>query len=345
MEIRYGGTMILKALRSRPPFIPLYCRNYSKSINHPSSTFTIEGGDGDIKQSEAERIAYLEERLRILEAENSSSELWPPQSNRGNHHALATGDQRKWNTRKNQRLEPTKARLSGHALYRVISSSKDGKEYYRIGIGSSYLTMPSKIANNLWHFHQLPKEERLIKLTMDVSDGPHENAWATKALEIDTASRLGIRIQHQDLPPIWLKSDSGTSVVFANSWTDWMEGKITDLEKHQWGIDRYPFLGPLCEVFAPSSGGEVYHDVRKRLLALLKGEVLKPQWKFTRGHEARLARYEALNGKMSLPKNVGDNGIFDVGYAQLRLLGSRRKCWRDLPEKVAEEVPGKVPEE
>ncbi|KAF1343723.1 hypothetical protein BDV97DRAFT_82653 [Delphinella strobiligena] len=318
MDIRHGGTVFLKTLGKRSPLTPLFCRHYSLG-------YTIENGGDGIKQSKTDKITYLEEHLRQLKAESLSSRSSPPQSSEGIRHLQAAGGEPRWKIARSQRLEPTLRRLSGHALYRVISSAKGTRDYYRIGIGTSYLTMPSKLGNDLWNWNQLPREERTIKVTMDVSDGPHEHQYARKALETDTASRLGVQIQHGDHPPIWLHSDTGTSVVFANSWTDWIEGKITDVETHKWGIDRFPFIGPLCEVVAPSSGGAMFNDVKKRLIAIMKGEPLTPQWKFTRGHEARLARYEDLHGKIPLPESVDSKDMFEIGLAHVRLLGSRRK--------------------
>lgn len=222
----------------------------------------------------------------------------------------------------------TFARITGKKIFQVLgqgANSSTRKTEYRIPIGTSHLTIPRKIAHHQWGFDRLPPEKRLIRLTMEVADAPRDRPWALKAIETDAAARLGIQIQHGNFAPVPFHNNRSTSVVFANAWVDFILRPEEDFRSYRWPLDRWPMFGPICEVFATSSGARAFEDPDERRAAILKGEPLLPKWEFRKSHLAGLARYQAKYGTdgSEFLQLVDHAKAFDVGMQHISILGSR----------------------
>lgn len=222
----------------------------------------------------------------------------------------------------------TFARMTGKKIFQVYSLNENSltrENEYRIPLGTSHLTVPRRVSHHQWGFDHLPKEKRLIKLIMEVADAPRDRPWASKAIETDAAARLGIQVQHGDFAPVPLYSIRPTSVIYANAWVDFISRPQEDFRSYRWQLDRYPIFGPICEVFAPSSGARAFMDPDERRAAILKGEPLLPKWEFRPSHLARLAKYQAHYGTdgTEFLQIVDPAKAFDVGMQHMSILGSR----------------------
>lgn len=178
--------------------------------------------------------------------------------------------------------------------YRIRSTIR-----YRCRISSAIIPIQSYTAVYMWGWDEFQEIERQVRLTIEVSDGPHPHRWARKAIETDAASRVGICAVYEDFEPVWLDINTASGVAVGNSFADWLEGKIVDVDTHQWGSDRYPLMGPLSQKVSMKSWNQAFGDPDRRRRLALQGKSVETQWTFSKcfydlslAEQKRLLKYQ-----------------------------------------------------
>ena len=139
----------------------------------------------------------------------------------------------------------------------------------------------------------------LIHIEIDVSEGPHENPWAKFSIKSDDAARVGIRATYRDYEPVWLQSTAAAAVAMANSLFDWTTGQVLDVPTHNWGADRYPFMGTLRLVVSRSSWRSTLGPHRDPETPKLTGSGCS--WMFTK---VCIEAFEALKARSKDPTHL-----------------------------------------
>lgn len=152
-----------------------------------------------------------------------------------------------------------------------------GSSTLSIKIGQMTFCLPWHFCKQ-WNLLEYPPDKRQIRLIFEANDGPHEHIFASKSIESDAAARVGVLAQFRDLEPVWLTCPAPSAVAFGNALADWLDDKAMDLDKHEWGADRYPFIGIMSHLISKSSWNSVFGDANKRKTHASKGMAPESKW-------------------------------------------------------------------